>query len=264
MELEGRVTAVDLVLLMLRIFHDQQLHTSRKRLVTIEVVSGWDQVDQDQAQGLAYLQRRGGAGPSLPALHTLHSSSFAPTPSGPGSASEMDMNSRNASMSPVATQRPHWRQSGASGGGIGPSPHSPAPNPNVAGPTTISTTRRHHQMDHRERERDLLNQHPQQQQQQQQYRERLPLFFTSPDESGPGGAGVPDFTTTPIEDVISRDRFVSLFGGMYDSLIDARRVRSWIDDQQRLRADSGASAGGGGGGAPVTMNGRNGGGRRRT
>jgi hypothetical protein len=44
-----------------------------------------------------------------------------------------------------------------------------------------------------------------------------------------------------IDQIISRDRFVSLFEGMYDSMVDARRVRAWIEEQQSIRAAEASS-----------------------
>lgn len=45
----------------------------------------------------------------------------------------------------------------------------------------------------------------------------------------------------PIENIISRGRFVSLFEGMYDSMVDARRVSAWIEEQQSLTTGQGAN-----------------------
>lgn len=41
--------------------------------------------------------------------------------------------------------------------------------------------------------------------------------------------------------IMSRDRFVSFFEGMYESMVDARRVRAWIQEQQSIRAAESSS-----------------------
>ncbi|KAF8318505.1 hypothetical protein DL93DRAFT_400779 [Clavulina sp. PMI_390] len=39
-----------------------------------------------------------------------------------------------------------------------------------------------------------------------------------------------------IDQIIDRGRFVSIFEGMYDTMMDARRVSAWIEEQRSLRA----------------------------
>ncbi|KAF8340354.1 uncharacterized protein EI90DRAFT_3116904 [Cantharellus anzutake] len=58
----------------------------------------------------------------------------------------------------------------------------------------------------------------------------LPDTALSSSRNGGGAAGT--------DDLISKITFMSLFEGVYDSMVDARRIRAWIDDQQKHQASA--------------------------
>lgn len=67
--------------------------------------------------------------------------------------------------------------------------------------------------------------------------QRPPFVSSEPSSANP------EFppSASGTDQIISRDRFVSLFEGIYDSMVDARRVRAWIEEQQSIRAAEASS-----------------------
>lgn len=64
-----------------------------------------------------------------------------------------------------------------------------------------------------------------------------PIFQQRPPfASEPSSANLEFPPAAGVDQFISKDQFVSLFEGMYDSMADARRVRAWIEEQRSIRA----------------------------